>query len=543
MFVQPPLPFLLTALFATVSFISAFPLTSFDSTLLLPRDTNTTSLHQLQSCLSNIPGSPQISYPSSPTFRGLSSSYNPLFPYSPLLIALPSTEAQLTSIIRCTSSHHGSYKLSPRSGAHSYTSYSLGGSDGSVIIDLSHLSTICIDHEEKQVSVGAGLRLGTLALTLDKAGFALPHGLCPMVGIGGHALGGGFGFTTRAWGFLVDRITEMRMVDAQGVVRVVDKDSKGEEERELWWGLRGGGANQFGIVTQFTFSLETAPSQVLNYVYSYRSNQDCAKAIVALQTLTLSPTPLTGLEPDLGGRLILAGKRAGDFNNNACQFYGQHLHSSRSHHDSIVARFHTLAGISPTQVFVKPFTRWTKALEDIMGSLDVNHRTPESDHEQFYAKSLIQPPIATYTYTSALSLVAKLDNYAGLQATGNTIQLDFLGPLSYPFSQAERVTGKAVFNARKAGFLYQFYSYGFPPNNNKKGQEEVHKAFDDLVDTAKQSGTAKGVEWGSYVNYVDSRLKDWGKEYYGVGVERLKRLKSRLDPEGMFWFPQSITNA
>lgn len=539
----PSLISLLLALTTLATFTHAFPILTFPSDPLVSRSENVTSLNELHNCLSSIGGNPQLSYSTDATYTNLSSSYNPLFHYQPLLIALPTSENEVASIVKCVSIHKGEFKLTPRSGGHSYEAYSLGGRNGSIVIDLSHLQSITINSGKREATVGAGVRLGTLATVLGEKGFALPHGTCPLVGVAGHTLGGGFGFTTRAWGFLLDRIVGLKMVDKDGNIHTVTQATE-EGKEGLWWGLRGAGANQFGIVTSFTFSLLPAPTQILNYVYSYKTNTDCARAIVALQTLTLSPTSQTGLEPEFGGELLIAGEKAGDFDGNACQLSGQHINSSTEKHKDLISRFHSLAGITPAVTSVKPFHSWLDALTDIMGNLNSTALLAAGPaHEQFYAKSLIQPATPTYTYSSALTLVQKLNNYAGLQGTGNSISFDFLGPLSYSSAKAEEETGKAVFNARHAAFVYQFYSYGFPADDNPEGQKEVWDAFDDLVNTAKDSGKGKEVGWGAYVNYVDARQENWAKAYYGEGVERLKELKKKWDPENVFWFPQSIVNA
>ncbi|GAC94404.1 hypothetical protein PHSY_001975 [Pseudozyma hubeiensis SY62] len=517
----------LTLLLLAASLSSAFPIYTFSPPNLSTRDSSSS----LQQCLSSTGG--ELSYSSSSNYTTLSSSYNPLFDYKPYVVAVPSSAAEVSSIVRCVAAENGSQKLTPKSGGHSYTAYSLGGADGSVVVDLSQLNEVTVDSGSKTVSVGAGVRLGKLAQSIfDQGGFALPHGTCPYVGVGGHALGGGFGFPTRAWGFLLDRITEMDMVDVNGTVRTVSKDS-GEDD--LWWALRGAGSNNFGIVTRFTFSLLDAPTTTINYAYNYKTNSDCAKAIVALQNMTLATNVDEGLEKEFGGELLVAGEAGGDFDGNACQLSGQHINASQQHHSDLIDRFHSQAGIAPASSTVQPFSSWLDSLEDIMGSLDTS--SPGQDHEQFYAKSLVQPSTATYNYTSALALVDQLNSIAGLHGTGNSISFDFLGPLSYPATQS----GTASFNAHNAAFVYQFYSYGFPDNDNPDQQQDVWTAFDGLVDTAKNSDAA--AEWGAYVNYVDARLSGWAQAYYGDGVERLKQIKGELDAMDVFWFPQGLGSA
>lgn len=308
------------------------------------------------------------------------------------------------------------------------------------------------------------MRLGRLAEQIwEQGGFALPHGTCLLVGVAGHALGGGFGYTTRAWGFLLDRITEMKMVDVNGTVQTVDRDTNGD----LWWALRGAGSNNFGIVTEFTFFLVDAPTAILNYTYSYKTNVDCAKAIVALQNMTLSTDAATGFEPGFGSELLIAGESAGDFDGNACQLSGQHIDTTQPDHDQLIHRFHTLANITPASSTFTPFTTWIHSLQNIMGNLSITSQI-NSDHEQFYAKSLVQPPIVTYTYDSALALVDKLNSYAGLQGTGNSISFDFLGPLSY--SSREKEGGRRCLMRGGRVLFISFTLMGFQGMGRGRGR-------------------------------------------------------------------------
>ena len=59
--------------------------------------------------------------------------------------------------------------------------------DGSVVIDMTNFKQISVDPTTFIATIGPGNRLGDVALSLNNAGRALPHGTCPYVGIGGHS--------------------------------------------------------------------------------------------------------------------------------------------------------------------------------------------------------------------------------------------------------------------------------------------------------------------------------------------------------------------
>src|SRR5262249_32831671 len=59
-----------------------------------------------------------------------------------------------------------------------------------------------------------------------------------------------FGFLMGMHGFTIDALTSAEVVTARGEILRASKD----ENKELFWGIRGGGGN-FGVVTSFEFML------------------------------------------------------------------------------------------------------------------------------------------------------------------------------------------------------------------------------------------------------------------------------------------------
>ncbi|KAL9120551.1 MAG: hypothetical protein Q9187_002897 [Circinaria calcarea] len=163
-------------------------------------------------CLSskNVP----VSNASSPDFAQRSEPYNLRLAYVPVVIVLPTTPQHVSDAVVCAAA--SGVKVQAKSGGHSYASFSSGGQNGAMIIDLESFQDISVD-KNGVATVGAGVRLGNLALGIyNQARRALPHGTCPGVGIGGHFSHGGYGYDSRKWGLALDTIVGLDVVLANG---------------------------------------------------------------------------------------------------------------------------------------------------------------------------------------------------------------------------------------------------------------------------------------------------------------------------------------
>ena len=164
----------------------------------------------------------------------------------PALIAQCATTADVVAAVRVACERD--LVISVRGGGHNVTGHAV--CDGGLMIDLSPMKGAQVDPARRRLAAQPGLTWKELDTATQRHGLATTGGIISSTGVAGLTLGGGHGWLMRKHGLACDNLASVEIVTADG--RVVT--ASGEENPELFWGVRGGGGN-FGIVTSFEFRL------------------------------------------------------------------------------------------------------------------------------------------------------------------------------------------------------------------------------------------------------------------------------------------------
>lgn len=172
--------------------------------------------------------------------------WNTAFDRRPAALVRPASVQDVATAIRF--GRDRDLEIAIRSGAHSASGHST--TDGGLVIDLSRLRGVTVDARRRTARADGGTLLGELDIAAQAHGLVCPVGVVGHTGVAGLTLGGGTGRLQRHFGLTIDNLQAVELVTADGrIVRASES-----EEPDLFWGIRGAGAN-FGVVTAFEFKL------------------------------------------------------------------------------------------------------------------------------------------------------------------------------------------------------------------------------------------------------------------------------------------------
>ncbi|CAN0923291.1 Berberine bridge enzyme-like 18 [Linum grandiflorum] len=187
--------------------------------------------------------------------------FNTTAAIKPSIIVTPDSVPQIQATVLCSKTHNVHIRI--RSGGHDFEGLSYTSQDNSssifLLLDLIRFRNITIDDADDAAWVQAAVTTGELYYRINQMNpeLAFPSAICTTVGFGGQISGGGWGTLLRKYGLAADNVVDANLIDAEG--RLLDRASMGED---LFWAIRGGGGNTFGVVVAWKVRLVKVPANV-----------------------------------------------------------------------------------------------------------------------------------------------------------------------------------------------------------------------------------------------------------------------------------------
>jgi FAD/FMN-containing dehydrogenase len=394
-------------------------------------------------------------------------------------------------------------RFAVRSGGHSYAGYS---TTHGLLIDLSMMRWAHFDRSTGTMRIGGGARNRDLYDALEGANAAITHGRCPSVGAAGFLLGGGIGFNMRANGLACDQLTASALVTADGKMLALGPD----DNPDLLWACRGGGGGNFGVNTAFTLQTFPAhPVTVFDVGWTARSPKPESLFAALMPALDEAPDGL-GSRVSLGAVSPARRPARGDV---TIGLIGQFNGRRKDLEDILAPAF---AAGAPQRIDIRetPYWEGQKLLE-------------ETDPPGYFQErsAFLTRPLGADAIGLAFEWLRKWPG------TGARADLRFFQTGGRVNAVAPAATAFVHRDSRwimDVGLNWTAEDSPISVRRNRDWQDGFYQAILPF-----STG-------GAYQNFVDPSLANWPQAYYGDNLARLRRIKSQVDPGGLFRFPQAI---
>ena len=435
-----------------------------------------------------LPGSPQydeVRKPPIPRFRDV----------RPQAVVLCRTAADVVEAIAFA--HRSGIEVAVRSGGHDFAGRSTGHG---MVLDLTPMHSLEVS--DGLATVGPGFRLGDLYAALAQHEVTFPGGCGATVGIGGQALGGGLGLLGRSRGLTSDQIVAAQVALADG--RVVECDERRHED--LFWALRGAGARGLGVVTRLT--LRTVPEPAATSFHLTWPYERASALIAGWQEW--SPKGPDALAASL---LVTVGGESGA--DPVVHLFGSMI-GSEPETAALLDEFVSVAGADPTSS-ERSHMRYG-SLKNYLAERGPGDQEDE-DGRPYMKSEFFREPLP------AGAVEALVELFVRGRRRGEARKLDFM-----PWGGAyNRVPANATaFPHREELFLLE-HSVVVPAGFDAAATEAARAWLSDSWGLVHPSGSG-----GVYANFPDTDLPDEHRAYWGGNLERVRRVKEKYDPEGVF---------
>jgi FAD/FMN-containing dehydrogenase len=369
--------------------------------------------------------------------------------------------------------------------------------EGGIMIDLAPMKMVSVDPARRVARAEAGVLLSELDAATQAHGLAASTGVVGHTGIAGLTLGGGMGRLSRKYGLTSDTLLSAEVVLADGQVVTASE----AEHPELFWGLRGGGAN-LGIVTRFEYRLFPVGPTVLGGALIHPIER-AREALRFYRDWAMAAPDETSVDaafmalPDGGG--------------NVLAFSPCHI-GPLEEAERDLAPLRAFGPPAQDMVQPMPYTALQTGLDDLFAR-----------GLRFYWKSHFLRRIEDG------AIEAMVEAFARVPGPPSVIVLQQVGG-----AVARRAPDATAYAQRDAQWNFIPCAIWQDPAEDARNIAWVRALFEAMAPYATG---------GVYVNDLGEEGDDRIRAAYGANYARLARVKARYDPGNLFRMNQNVRPA
>jgi FAD/FMN-containing dehydrogenase len=456
--------------------------------------------------------------------------------------------SDVAAAVRFAAAHN--VRLVVKGGGHSY----LGSSTApdSLLLWTRKLNTITV-HDQfamvgtaaapvPAVSLGAGcIWLHAYQAVTGGAGRYVQGGGCTTVGVSGFILGGGFGSFSKAYGLAAASLLEAEIVTADGVARIVNE----AQEPDLFWALKGGGGGTFGVVTRLTLATHPLPDKFgsVNLILRARSDEGFRRLIARFVDLYASDlfNPHWGEQVRAGpdNRLRVTMVFQGLSKAQASVAFQPLLDfASANPADYEVQEPLSVSDVSARYLWnawlLRFFARSAVAFDD----------RPEASWTNFWWRGDgDQVGAFWHAYASAWLPATLLEPHQRSQLVDAWFAASRQWTMSFHFNKglagAQEAVLAAALKTPMNSDVASAFALAITAASEPAPAVGTSPAANAQTRAARVQAAMKALRvvapaTGSYVNECDYFQADWQRAFWGENYSRLKEIKNRYDPDGLF---------
>ena len=188
----------------------------------------------------------RIATPADDDWDAVRAAWNLSVDQQPAMVALPENATDVAAVLDFA--RDAGLHVAPQGTGHNASP--LGDLAATILLRTDRMREVTVDPIAQSIRVGAGVSWSEVTDALAPHGLIGRAGSSGSVGVAGFTLGGGYSWLARRHGLAANSVTSVELVTGDGVFHRVDALT----EPELFWAVRGGGAN-VGIVCSLEFAV------------------------------------------------------------------------------------------------------------------------------------------------------------------------------------------------------------------------------------------------------------------------------------------------